>query len=275
MTNFKFKQTLIDAIKRSWTILGRRFHLGLKSLPFGRLILNQHVLKDKIIDYPDAASIRLSCHFLETSLLCGNDNNMLRFCCENSRVAPRVSFNGDVQDAFNRLMDLRKELVQKLNRGEHCICTDCKQVHKMFVYDKPLISNIFYEARNLCNLKCYYCGFHKSFLEQRSYFVDVFNFVKAYNGEGNVKTYWFNLAAGEITILPERNEIYQAVAPHSVMFVTNALKYDEFIHAKLKDGSGQINVSIDCGSRELYAQIKGIDAYEKVCSNLRKYNEQR
>jgi wyosine [tRNA(Phe)-imidazoG37] synthetase (radical SAM superfamily) len=79
------------------------------------------------------------------------------------------------------------------------------------------------------------------------------------------------LAAGEISVHPMRNRILTAVEDHPCYFYSNASVYNEKIAEILLKGRSRIISSIDAGTRETFAKIKGVDIFDKVCENLTKY----
>jgi len=54
--------------------------------------------------------------------------------------------------------------------------------------------------------------------------------------------------------------------------LTNGLEYDDEIKQRMLNGTGILNVSIDAGTRETFYLVQGIDAFERVVDNLRKYS---
>jgi MoaA/NifB/PqqE/SkfB family radical SAM enzyme len=49
--------------------------------------------------------------------------------------------------------------------------------------------------------------------------------------------------------------------------------YDEKIKELVSRPGSHLNISVDAGTPETYKQIKGLDVFEKVFSNIEKYSE--
>ena len=54
--------------------------------------------------------------------------------------------------------------------------------------------------------------------------------------------------------------------------MTNASKFDDYLADCISGGRCIICVSVDAGTHETYAKVKGIDCFEKVRDNLKKYS---
>lgn len=84
------------------------------------------------------------------------------------------------------------------------------------------------------------------------------------------------LSAGEITINPQKEKIYQVIRDYPVMFFTNGYIYDEEIARHISRDKGSfINCSVDAGTRETYKKVKGLDGFERVREHIYKYSVER
>lgn len=83
------------------------------------------------------------------------------------------------------------------------------------------------------------------------------------------------LSAGEITILPNKKEILASLSKYPVQIFSNCVLYDAQVSEIIsrKDGSF-LNVSVDAGTRETYREVKGMDVYDKVIENIRRYAQE-
>lgn len=81
------------------------------------------------------------------------------------------------------------------------------------------------------------------------------------------------IGSGELLVHPMRDKILAAIENYPVYFYTNASVFNEKVAEILSKGRSKICVSMDAGTRETFAKIKGIDIFDKVCENLRRYSE--
>jgi pyruvate-formate lyase-activating enzyme len=99
-----------------------------------------------------------------------------------------------------------------------------------------------------------------------------YEFVERLSELTEIRRIWFT--NGEITVDRDAAKVFGLCESkgYGVTFVTNAFVYREEIGRML--GSGEkymINTSLDCGTRESFKRIKGVDRFEKVVANLKKY----
>jgi pyruvate-formate lyase-activating enzyme len=78
-------------------------------------------------------------------------------------------------------------------------------------------------------------------------------------------------SGGEISIHPLENEILAELQDHPCVILTNANIYSEKIGEILSKGRSRLYPSIDAGTHDTFAKIKGVDAFDKVRENLTRY----
>jgi sulfatase maturation enzyme AslB (radical SAM superfamily) len=92
----------------------------------------------------------------------------------------------------------------------------------------------------------------------------------------NNKKIQINFAAGELSIADYCDEALSIVEKSkniSATIFTNAIVFKESIMTFLQSGKGDLLVSLDSGTSETYRKTHGVDVYEKVLVNLRRYTE--
>jgi molybdenum cofactor biosynthesis enzyme MoaA len=80
------------------------------------------------------------------------------------------------------------------------------------------------------------------------------------------------LAAGEISVHPLRDRILTELQDNQCWIYTNASVYNGKIGEMLAKGHSRIYPSIDAGTPETFARIKGVNLFDKVCENLYRYS---
>jgi adenine C2-methylase RlmN of 23S rRNA A2503 and tRNA A37 len=82
----------------------------------------------------------------------------------------------------------------------------------------------------------------------------------------------WQVSSGEITIHPFKKRIMDLVKNRRPVFYTNCFIYDEEIAETLRTNPNSgINLSIDSGTPETWAKVKGVDNFGEVTRNLYKY----
>lgn len=246
-----------------------------------------HLIKMGVDPHRIINRVRLSCHYLENFVVCGyhegafsgkagddSGNHSLKSCCSdygknNVAFVPIVD---DLSKAFDGFIKLRDDTISKLNRGEPTKCDGCIELKLLRTPEKPQFAYIIFNELGICNCKCSYCNYRERLGRNTSADVDLVQLMRLVNEYGfDKENGTVELCNGEITIHPQKEAIYESVKDYHIMFLTNGLVYDEFICHKLEDGTGILNLSIDCGTRETFKKVKGLDAFDRVINNLRQY----
>jgi len=229
---------------------------------------------------------RLSCQYLENVVVCGyhegafdgkagydSGSHSLKSCCSDygkNNVA-FIPIGDDITKAFNDFIKLRDNTIEKLNKGEPTKCDGCIEL-KLLEPLKSQFSCVIFNELGICNCKCSYCNYQERLGRDTSVDVDFVKLMQLVNEYGfNIENGHIELCNGEITIHPQKKEIYESVKEYRIMFLTNGLVYDKFIQKKLENGTGILNLSLDCGTRETFKKVKGLNAFDRVVGNLRKY----
>ncbi len=84
------------------------------------------------------------------------------------------------------------------------------------------------------------------------------------------------MGGGEFSIYPHAAEImaFFEESPYTVRMATNALVYSKEVAKVLMlphSPRSYLNISFDCGTREHYKMIKGVDGFDAFCENICRY----
>lgn len=131
-----------------------------------------------------------------------------------------------------------------------------------------------------CQCKCFYCaqrygisfGWEKdpNVISAYEKVFDLLNFAKKENVLSPY-TSW-TMASGEITIHPFKKQLMELAKRHPVYFYTNGFIFDEGIAKELHDNpNAHINISLDAGTDQTWHKIKGVNNFQHVLANLKKY----
>jgi len=219
----------------------------------------------------------LSCWFLDNFVRLHNDHWSL--CCSNWKgyPAPNVYFdkNDTPRQKVVKLLDLRNSIKKTLKDSEPCTCTGCPGLEQLWFPTKPLLELLLPVLSSVCNLRCVYCS-QKGRLDSFEEFdaVHVSSLIEALRDEGLIHIGTSaGFSFGEITLHPRRKEMLSTVESLNTRIESNCVIYDDVLVQHLSIGKSVINCSIDAGTRETYAKIKGADFFERVCENLKRYSQ--
>jgi sulfatase maturation enzyme AslB (radical SAM superfamily) len=184
----------------------------------------------------------------------------------------------NIKNDYRKLEYIRSELIDNLNDGLPCSCTNCPLLEE----GKNLARSDFFEicigsgvhGSEKCNLQCSYCNVKDVLnpkIKYKGYDVmDILDFASA-----NIKSEYLFLyyAAGEIAVSPYRDQIIDLWKKQNWhgLVNTNGAIYVEGIADLLRIGKVSLNCSLDAGTAETYFKIKGVNCFEKTINNLIKY----
>jgi len=221
----------------------------------------------------------LSCGFLESSAYF--HENKCHMCCSPfmAERVPEAYFkaNDTPQQKVDIFVNLRDSVRKALRTGEQCACSDCPEIKEMWCLKEPQITFIVPMFYNICNLKCIYCNHIKNInnpdISKPSEFDDIGFwpiFLELRSRKFINRDILVQLAKGEITVHPKRKEILSSLNGFKTQILSNLVLWDEALEQHLSLGNSKVLCSVDAGTRETYASIKGADYFHQVCENLKR-----
>ena len=159
-------------------------------------------------------------------------------------------------------------------------CEGCFNLEKKSWDDQnKYFSYIHFNHWTHCNSKCRYCftDYNKEFFNTYQHYsvlpVIKDMFEKNLFRPGGEITF----AGGEPTILTEFEELLNFILDNthdvSMRIHTSVIKYSPAIARGVKEGRIYVVVSLDSGTRQVFKDIKGVDAFDKVVETTRRYAE--
>ncbi len=221
-----------------------------------------------------------SCYWIESGI--NFDIDSYKVCClysakggGNTIIEDNYkgqSVNWDKVFAFKQMMkDIHKkgEIYPKC---EGCIFLEEKDWND----DHSKISMINLDYWTKCNSRCSYCH---TMLDKKKY-----NSFKNYNFLPILKDMikrdllrpngHVSFGGGEVTLLKEFDKLLNIFMDFGFPLTrihSSCILYSKAIEKGLKNGCVDLIVSVDAGSKSLHRTIKGVDSYNRVWNNLKKY----
>lgn len=217
----------------------------------------------------------VSCRFLENQFAtvtnAATGEQTLRACCFPWKSPkPMVNINPDNYEAtVGAYLAVRDRARAGWNdaTAQSEYCTNCPLLREGYWFTHDFFTDFTAGGQGVCQFKCTYCGGRANpSLPDYEKLFEVLRKKKLI--DDNLK---IHMAAGEIAVHPNSDEILAAMQHYPCEILTNAGKFSEMILEILKDRRSNICVSMDAGTRETFSRIKGVDQYERVCDNLRRY----
>lgn len=200
-------------------------------------------------------------------------------CCNvHNLTIPRFPFAGGAVDVPAYMRHLLGVLAN-LN-GEGTLCRGCPELGEL---DAPVLEqDVLVKVANFrgisvnmhrhrCNCRCVYCDLWSQKSDAPYAVLPALRSLAAQNAAlPGCRVSW---GGGEPTILPEFEAASGWIAGQDWrQYVhTNAIVWSPVLAELLASGSARMNVSLDCGSRDIYKRVKGVDAFGVVLRNLERY----
>jgi len=224
-----------------------------------------------------------SCPSLHHAIFLAPD--MLRHCCKRFFVNGQIRGDVKIYPVHNdddidvtRILKEKRGLYDAINRGEETPCSGCPflKLDTWAPLDKLKIRYLSIESHTVCNMKCIYCsptyygGLKANYSLKRLFK----HFFEAGAYAEDIDLVW---GGGELTLMDDFEEIFQLftlnLRPKNSTLFTNAIKYSPLIAKYLKDGKlTTLIISTDAGTKETFKKIRGVDVFDKVFNNIKKYH---
>jgi MoaA/NifB/PqqE/SkfB family radical SAM enzyme len=182
------------------------------------------------------------------------------------------------------IIEYRRSLIKAFKQGDLAMNQDCKNCRRLEYNDWETSEKVTYLNFSSypapCNCKCFYCNVWNC--KNNSYencrddiivpkFLDILSELQSRDLLSENCEY--QISPGEITIHPNKEQLLGVFPDLRYRIFTNAIVYDEKIAEILRGGKSEVFVSLDSGTRETYNRVKGLDCFEKVRENLKRYSE--
>lgn len=176
-----------------------------------------------------------------------------------------------VDNSLNIFQKIYKKFVTLVYKNKNIYVFD-KEFHKL-----TLPTSVGYEAINICNARCTFCGYGKTGSDPRKKIkprLDVLHHsLNLYNKAGG-GTFTLSPILGEITAIPNLIEILKDIRKKyqnikGLSFYTNAILLDRFDTQELiTSGVTDIDLSTCLTGKEEYKRIYGVDKFDQVKKNI-------
>lgn len=226
----------------------------------------------------DNADYKFGCEFLYEKI---SITPLSVMTCPDQFFGKRSSFNvlysdrDTLKSALEENLRRRNEAVQALADNEKPPCGSCQHLRWGRFPEKPAVFRVSFSGAfdgEHCNLSCCYCNMQKHtkpsmrLIDAMRAMGEFFQGVKL-----NI-----NFTTGEFFIKRDCDEILEfcRTRDYLVNFTTNGSVYRDAVAELAASGNiDHMNISLDSGTPETYAKIKGVDCFGRTVGNLEKYHE--
>lgn len=264
---FSFDDALTD--KTSEFFVVSPFH---SAEIIGNLTLERNVAPSRIINYQPVEKKKTCARFAQNWII--QDNHFVCCCIENYK--PKFdNQNRDVVCGVDYIDKIRKNLIDGKIELPKC-CKDCFSNKDVYIYTSRKLNSFNFSFKGWCNYKCDYCSAHHPNM-------------KDYNNKFALEEYLIEFekcsilndvfsvlyAVGEPTLNEKRFSLYKHCEEKQYFLdvFSNCSVMDKTLFELAHKSPVIIRKSVDAGTPETYAKIKGIDCFSKMIKNIKRYSQ--
>lgn len=205
----------------------------------------------------------------------------LTFC---NKLWQDYSFQKYNDDYLKLFFEKRKIILENMKNNicpEHCEqCLYLKEIDKNEKIENTIKFIEIYHW-NQCNCACIYCSNRETTKlkittkRNQNGVINVLSDLKKLQKEQLLdKNIEISMVGGEPTILKEFPQLLKFFIKnqYAVNILSNGILYEKQVTKVIKTNpKSSICISLDCASKENYIKIKGIDKFDDVIKNIKKY----
>lgn len=238
----------------------------------GGLTFERGVTEDRILNYQPLEQ-KTACFLMAQNWIV-EDKNFV--CCCIEEYKPRFdNQNCDPQAGLEYLDRTRKGILS----GEIPMpdgCRNCFSNRRAYIYRSLKLNSFDFSFRGWCNYKCEYCSAHHPDLKGYNDRFSLEEYLKELERRDMANDIFSVLyAVGEPTLNEKRFGLYEYCREKQYFLdvFSNCSVFDEALFRLAHEIPVIIRSSVDAGGPETYARIKGVDRWEKMLENVRRYKQ--
>lgn len=236
----------------------------------GVLVIGQGVAKERILNYNEIETRRTCAWFAqnwivhETSFAC---------CCMAGKQPQFSNQNKDPQRGIEYLNAMRNGLIDgSIPLPERC--KRCYRYKDCYIYVSRKLNSFNFSFLGWCNYKCEYCSAHQPALKNYDDKFSLVPYLTELEKHGMINDVFSVLfAVGEPTLNEKRFALYEHCREKQYFLdvFSNCSVFDEKLFELAHTSPVIVRKSFDAGTAATYRKIKGVDRYEKMLENVRRY----
>ena len=228
----------------------------------------------KQINKPSKSNSYKYCKFINESLVFDYNNNV-KLCPLSDFGIICNKYNGIWLD-IKKLNKIRSESINIINSVEcPILCKNCEYYKDNKHKDNKTIKYLYLSNWKDCYLNCSYCDYPKEEDLIKAEHYDIFQSIKQLidNKLIDVNT-TIIFDCGDATIHPEFDKILYYFINYemrNIIINTPAMRYCESISEAIAKNIAEVIIPLDSGCPYIFERIKGINKFDIVISNLKRY----
>jgi pyruvate-formate lyase-activating enzyme len=224
---------------------------------------------------PRPAAVRKSCHYLESGLILFR--NALRVCCSHHHHtgSPLICDYTGGPFPIEIVLARRHEIREANRTGVHPECDGCSfLIEKEWPEPTHLIDTMDIVYSAACPLRCIYCYSVKypemAITSDYDLYATLENMLETDLISPAACILW---TGGEPTVFPRFEECFRLLSRGQIRnrVFTSGVCFSQAVFDGVLKGNVELVCSIDAGTRETYAEVKGRDVFDQVTEVCERY----
>lgn len=235
----------------------------------GNLTLERGVAPGRILNSHPIERRKTCARFAQNWMIA--DQTYYCCCMENMPTFPHDP--QDPERGADTLEQVRNGLIDgTVPLPEQCLT--CYHNRDSFLYASRKLNSFNFSFQGWCNYKCDYCSAHQP--DRKNYNAKFYleEYLTALEKRDMVNDIFSVLfATGEPTLNEKRFPLYRHCGEKGYYLdvFSNCSVFDQALFDLAQESPVIIRKSFDAGTPESYARIKGVNCWEKMLENLRRY----
>lgn len=211
----------------------------------------------------------------------------INFCCSCAE-GPHIKYKKGKKLNIKKIINSEKGFITKLKYGIipfECLgCIDYIEKNYKNVWDlifsksdSLLITDIVVNHFKQCDCNCIYCAQKIIWGDKINQNYELLPLIKELyaNNAIDTKKLKVEFQGGNVSVLDEFEPVMKEFLDNGCrkfLILTNGIKYLPIIEEASFRSVIELQISLDCGTKETFQKIKQVDAFDKVIENIKEFS---
>lgn len=236
----------------------------------GTLTMERGVSPRRIVNFQPLEIIKTCFLFASNWIV---SENIFHCCCRTDM--PTFNHPVDPLLSVQELDATRSGLIDG-NIPLPIVCQTCYRNQASYIFSSRRLNSFNFSFRGWCNYKCKYCSANRPELKDYNDNIFLAEYLTALERKNMINDIFsVLLAVGEPTLNEKRLPLYEHCRDKGYILdvFSNCSVFDDSLFDAAREIPVIIRKSVDAGTPETYAKIKGVPFFNRTIDNLRRYKE--
>ena len=227
---------------------------------------------------------RKGCSLFESTLVFHHQR--IQICCSPLTDTPDFFFfpyesgsEESLKNVIKKYHENKEILLEKWRKMDGGQCSKCTHLTEGMFPSKPKVNTLHFPTGydgSHCNFKCCYCNADAYFEDNDNCTNNLYETIVQLSDFFDFSGMFISFSNGEFVTRKDADQILDFLFDKGAILslVSNSSVYKESVVRFIRSGRmNGINTSLDAGTKETFAKVKGVDCWEKVIGNIFRYSQ--